>query len=279
MNYAQILTALELGLIFSLTALAVYLSFRVIDFPDLTADGSFPLGGAIMAASLQQSVHPVLALLLVLLCGASAGFVTAYLHTRFKITKIMASILTMTALYSINLRIMGQPNLIFTHPFISNNERILLICGIVIFILMLLVSFLKSETGLAMRATGQNHKLAQNYGINPAKMQILTLAISNGIIALSGALFALIHGFADISVGPGTIIIGLASVIIGEKLLQSKSPLLICFATICGSLIYRFITTLALNLDGIPLEASDLNLVTSLLVVALMLIPFYRFKV
>ncbi len=283
--------ALESGLMYALMALGVLISFRILDFPDLTADGSFPLGGAVAAVSMIAGVNPWLACLLGMMAGMMAGVLTAWLHVKLGILHLLAGILVMTALYSINLRVMNAPNLsllgqdtIFT-PFAAYSDstwmRVLVIAGVVLIVKLLLDWFFSTETGLAMRATGSNSKMAQAQGINTASMIILGMAISNGLIALAGAIFVQTQGGADISIGIGTIVIGLAAVIIGETVLTAKRIFWITLSVLIGSILYRLFVQIALSselLRGIGFKSQDLNLVTSLLVVIVLMLPKIKAK-
>ncbi|MBN9413026.1 MAG: ABC transporter permease [Candidatus Paracaedimonas acanthamoebae] len=285
MNELQFLGAIELGLIYGMVALGVYLSFRALDFPDLTADGSFPLGAAIAAILISQGYNPWLSTLCAILGGSLAGLFTAWLSVRWKILNLLASILTMLALYSINLRIMKGPNItimmdvetIFT-PFeaffsakIAGTILILSILSLVIG--TFLWYFLLTTTGLALRATGANPRMAQAQGIKTKGMILLGIAISNGLIALGGALFAQHQGFADVTIGNGTIIMGLAAVIIGEVVFPTRRIWLTLLACIIGTILHRFAIALALNADGLGLQATDLNLVTAGIVMVAMILP------
>ena len=286
MNIIQFLGSLELGLIYGLVAIGVYLSFRVLDFPDLTADGSFPLGAAISGILILKGVNPWLATLIAMFGGALAGTFTAWLNVRWNILHLLASILTMTALYSINLRIMGRPNIallseesVFT-PFEQFAPHMIaaigLICLIVILGIYLMYRFLSSEVGLAIRATGQNRSMAKSQGIRTRHMILAGIALSNSLIALAGALFTQSQGFADVTMGVGTIIVGLAAVLIGEAILPSRSVFVAIVACVIGSIIYRLVLALALNSDVLGLQASDLNLVTAGLVTLAMMLSQAR---
>lgn len=281
MNNIQFLGAIEIGLLYGLVAIGVYLTFRVVNFPDLTVDGSFPLGAATCAALIIEGVHPALATLAALFAGSLAGFVTGYLHVRWKILGLLAGILTMTALYSINLRIMGRPNIaLLAEPILFPSPQSVLpimIIGVLCLIL-LLAFFLSSQIGLALRATGINPRVSPAYGINVGKMTLLGLSLSNALVAGAGALFTQIYGFADISMGTGTLIIGLASVIVGETLLHSYRIWLILFSCVLGSVLYRLAIALALNTHSFGLKSSDLNLITAALVVFALLFPQLRKK-
>ena len=289
MSLIASLGAIEIGLIFGLVALGVYLSFRVINFPDLTVDGSFPLGGAVAAALIVAGVNPLAATAAAIVAGAEAGALTAWLNVRLRIMQLLASILVMIALYSINLRIMGKPNValindptVFTlFDFGGLPEYMLkpLVLLVIVIVAKLLIDlFFASETGLAMRATGGNPRMARAQGISTDRQTIVGLALSNALVALAGALFVQSQGGADISMGIGTIVIGLAAVIIGETLLPARSLVITTAACIVGALLYRFFIALALNSDFIGLQAQDLNLVTALLVAFALLVPAYKRK-
>lgn len=279
MNIIQLTGALELGIIYGLISIGVYLTFRVVNFPDLTVDGSFPLGAAICASLIIIGVHPVFATMAAFLAGGVAGFITGYLHIRWKILGLLAGILTMTALYSINLRIMGRPNIaLLSEPTLFlNHAAVLPTLIILISITVLVLSFfLNSQFGLALRATGINPRVSPFYGINVGKMTLVGLSLSNALVASGGALFTQLHGFADISMGTGTLIVGLASVIVGETLLQSYRIWIILIGCILGSVLYRLAIAVALNTQFLGLTSSDLNLMTALLVIIALLFP--RFK-
>lgn len=287
MSLIASLGAIEIGLIFGLVALGVYLSFRIINFPDLTVDGSFPLGGAVAAALIVAGIDPFAATAAAIVAGAAAGALTAWLNVRLRIMQLLASILVMIALYSINLRVMGKPNValindptVFTlFDFGGLPEYMLkpLVLLVIVIVAKLLIDlFFASETGLAMRATGGNPRMARAQGISTDRQTIVGLALSNALVALAGALFVQSQGGADISMGIGTIVIGLAAVIIGETLLPARSLVITTAAVIIGALLYRFFIALALNSDFIGLQAQDLNLVTALLVTFALLVPAYK---
>lgn len=281
--------ALESGLIYALMALGVLISFRILDFPDLTADGSFPLGGAVAGLAIVSGLNPWLACVLGMGAGAMAGVVTAWLNVKLGILHLLAGILVMTALYSVNLRIMGAPNLsllgeptVFS-PFIEGGNGFwvrALVAGVVVLVAKLVLDwFFSTETGLSMRATGSNLKMAQAQGINTSWIIILGMAISNGLIALSGALFVQTQGSADISIGIGTIVIGLAAVIIGETVLSAKKMFWITLSVVIGAVLYKLFIQIALSsqtLRSIGFGPQDLNLVTALLVVIVLMLPKFR---
>lgn len=277
MNLVQFLGAIEVGLIFGLIGMAVYLTFRVSDFPDLTVDGSYPLGAAVVAVLLTNGWNPLFATLMAIAAGAGAGLFTAYLNVRWKILGLLAGILTMTGLYSINLRIMGKPNIALLNETTLFNifgiHPLIVLVFIVLLVFALLAYFLNTEFGLGLRASGMNPRVSRAYGIHVNRMSLLSLALSNGLVALAGALFAQLYMFADVSMGIGTIINGLAAVIIGETLIRTRSVTLAIFACIIGAIIYRFAMALALNAHAIGLAASDLNLIASVLVIVTLIIP------
>ncbi|GBU10183.1 ABC transporter permease [Gammaproteobacteria bacterium] len=295
MSIFALMGAIQTGLIYSLVAIGVFISFRVLDFPDLTVDGSFPLGAAVTAALLVVGVNPFIAMIAAVISGFIAGILTAWLNLKLNILNLLASILTMIALYSINIRIMSGPNIsllnrktIFT-PLddgislgsYSIPSYILLPIGLSFMILILcfiIIRFLNSEIGLAMRATGKNTRMSRANGINTILMIGLGMGISNALVALAGSLFAQSEGFSDVTTGVGTIVIGLAAVIAGETLFPTRSILWSILACIFGSIIYRFMIALALEADFIGLQASDLNLVTAVLVGFALVLPVMRQK-
>lgn len=279
--------ALEIGLIFGLVALGVLISFRMLRFPDLTVDGSFPLGAAVAATLISAGMDPFSATLLATFAGAIAGMITGWLNVRLKIMDLLASILMMIALYSINLRIMGRPNIpliseptVFTllHPEGVSDyiARPLMLLVLLIVIKLMLDWFFSTKTGLAMRATGSNPRMARSQGVATGTMLLAGMAISNALCALAGALFAQSQGGADISMGIGTIVIGLAAVIVGESIMPSRKLVVVTLAVIVGAVLYRFFIALALNADFIGLQAQDLNLVTALLVTFALVIPLIK---
>jgi putative ABC transport system permease protein len=273
MNQLQLLGAIEIGLIYSLVAIGVYITFKVIDFPDLTVDGSFTLGAAVSSAMIFAGYDPYLATIAAIFAGSLAGMITGYLNVRWEILGLLAGILTMTALYSINLRIMGRPNIaiIDSATVFKNWSIIITILVVTIGMVIILARFFVSEFGLAVRAIGINPKVSTAYGIKVGLMKIVALSISNAIVALAGSLFAQSQGFADISMGMGTIIVGLASVIIGDALLHPERIWVGLATCAIGSILYRIVIAFALNAHDIGLEASDLNLITALLVALTMI--------
>ena len=281
--------ALELGFLYGLVALGVYLSFRVLDFPDLTVDGSFPLGAAVVAALIIKGIPPLIATGLAAGAGAIAGLCTATLNVKFKILNLLASILTMIALYSINLRIMGRPNLpLLNQPTLFqpiNNfiqswpepiptfGNTILLATIALITKLIFDWFLQSEIGLAMRATGANPAMARSQGISTSAMILLGMAIANGLAAFAGALFAQLNGGADVGMGIGTIIFGLAAVIGGETIFSRLSIVQATIGAIVGSILYRIVIAIALQADVLGIQSQDLNLVTAVLVTIALVLP------
>ena len=284
MSLIALLGAVESGLIYALVAFGVYFSFRVLDFPDLTVDGSFPLGAATSAVLIVSGINPWLATLIAFFTGSVAGIITALMNVKLGILNLLASILTMIALYSINLRIMGKPNiaLLGENTILTPMESwsmayyvsIPIVFSIIIFLVFcLLWAFLNSQLGLAMRATGANVRMAATQGIKTDYLIILGMAISNGLVGLAGSLFAQSQGSADIAMGVGVIVIGLASVIGGEAIISARTILRALLACLVGAILYRFAIALALNSDFIGLKAQDLNLITAVLVTFAIVAP------
>ncbi|MDI6837246.1 MAG: ABC transporter permease, partial [Rhizobiaceae bacterium] len=279
--------AVELGLVFAFVAIGVYLAFRVLDFPDLTVDGSFPLGAAVAAVLIIAGLNAWLATAVAMAAGSVAGLVTAVLNVRFKILNLLASILTMIALFSVNLRVMGKPNVALLNqdtmltPFYGHGLADYYVRPLFLFVLvgvavLLVWRFLESDAGLAMRATGANSRMARAQGVQTGNQIYLGMAISNALVALGGALFAQTNGFADVTAGVGTIVVGLAAVIIGETLFGNRGLLIALIGCIVGSIAYRLAIQLALSSDVLGLKASDLNFVTAVLVAVALVLPRLR---
>nr|WP_272491177.1 ABC transporter permease [Paenibacillus apiarius] len=268
--------SVEAGVIYALMALGVYLTFRILDFPDLTVDGSFATGGAVAAVMITNGYSPLLATLGAMLAGCVAGSVTGLLHTKGKINTLLSGIISMIALYSINLRIMGKANTpllgadtLFTEisSFLSSLQPLSILAAVGVSVLLIKWAidwFLDTEIGLAIRATGDNTKMIRSFSANTDNMKIIGLSLSNGLVALSGALIAQYQEFADISMGIGIIIIGLASVIMGEAIFGHSSIRRATFAVIGGAIVYRLIIMFALR---IGLDPNDLKLLTAFIVV------------
>ena len=293
MNIAAFFDSVEMGIIFAIMALGVYITFRVLNFPDLTVDGSFVTGAAITAVLLIQGVSPIVSTLASLLAGFLAGLCTGILHTKGKINPLLSGILMMIALYSINLRIMGftldqevsRPNipLLNTETVITGLEGwteqigmgtygLLLSLALITLVFKFITDFfLKTEIGLALRATGNNPQMIRSFSASTDRMIMLGVAISNAFVAFSGSLLAQYHEFADVNMGTGMIVVGLASIIIGETIFGKRTIFQATFAVIGGAILYRIIISLALS-TGI-LDASDQKLITALLVILALVVP------
>lgn len=265
--------ALELGLLYAFMALGVYITFRILDFPDLTVDGSFTTGGAIAAVMITHGYSAWLATFCALLGGMLAGMCTGLLHTKGKINGLLSGILMMIALYSINLRIMGKPNLSLMgeDTVFTLLKPLVIMPFAVIFFKILMDLFLRTDLGLALRATGDNARMIRSFGVNTDTTTILGISLSNGLVALSGALIAQYSSFADISMGIGMIVIGLASVIIGEAIFGAGSVFRATLAVVLGSIVYRIVVAFALRVPW--LNASDLKLITAIIVIIALVFP------
>ncbi|UII56909.1 ABC transporter permease [Cytobacillus spongiae] len=295
--------SIEAGVIYALMALGVYLSFRILDFPDLTVDGSFVTGAAVAAILIVDGMNPLLATTLAVVAGFLAGCMTGLLHTKGKINPLLSGILMMIALYSINLRIMGKSNVpllqeetvmtsitniwksfglddwiqdilsaIGLGGFVPKTWAVVCMMLVLTLIIKFIIdAFLKTDIGLAIRATGDNETMIQSFSADTDFLKILGLGISNALVAFSGALVAQYNGFSDIGMGIGMIIIGLASVIIGEAIFGAKTIVRATLAVIGGAILYRIIVTLALRVDF--LETGDMKLITALIVVSALVIP------
>lgn len=275
------------GLLWAVMALGVYVTFRVLDIADLTVEGSFPMGAAVAAAMLCAGYGPVSSLAAAFLAGTLAGIATGILHTKMKIPALLAGILTMIALYSVNLRIMGKANLSLlgvdttfkiARDMLSLNsaECTLLVGGLVTAIIgIFMYLFFGTEIGAAIRATGFNQQMIRAQGVDTDITIILGLLLSNGLVAVSGALVAQSNGFADVGMGTGTIVIGLASVIIGEVLFGTRSFKNCLISVILGSIVYRIVIAVVLAM-GMP--PNDLKLFTAVLVAIALAMPLIKEK-
>lgn len=278
-----VIATVSQGLLWALLAIGVYLTFRVLDIADLTVEGSFPLGAATAATLIVAGSHPLVAILAACVTGMLAGVVTGILCTKFKIPALLAGILTMIALYSVNLRIMGKANLpllqqdtIFTIWNLGMDKTMTtLAIGAVIVLVVALLNywFFGTELGTAVRATGFNPHMIRANGINTDNMIVLGLLLSNGLVAISGALVAQNNGFADVGMGVGTIVIGLASVIIGEVLFGTRSFKNCLISVILGSIVYRAVIAIVLQM-GMP--PNDLKLFTAILVALALSMPLLQ---
>lgn len=280
---AIVVSALSQGLLWSVLAVGVYLSYRFLNISDLTSEGSFTLGAAVCASNIVRGMDPLLSCILALIAGALAGLVTGVLHTKFKMPSLLAGILSMTGLYSINLRIMGKANIPLTQSVTlltklknifglarDRDGAIYLGLIVVVILIVLLVWFFNTEFGFSVVATGNNDKMIRANGVDSDKTIIAGLMLSNALIALSGSLVAQYNGYADVTMGIGAIVVGLASVIIGEVLFKDKYFAVCLIGVVVGSIIYRLIVTFVVNTNFI--SANDMKLFTAIVVAVAIII-------
>ena len=283
--------AVEQGLLYGIMVVGVFLTFRVLDFPDLTVDGSLPLGAAVSAVAITHGIHPLVALVMAMMAGFLAGMVTALLNTKLKILHLLASILTMIALYSINIRIMDGPNVsllgartlldFLPEAGLTGYGAAVVFYGLLAAgVTALVIWFLHTELGLAVLATGNNPRMITAQGVNTHTIILLGVGLSNALVALSGALVAQNQGAADVNMGVGTIIAGLASVIVGETVFGGMGGGVArgCIAALLGSILYRLAIAMALGIKwgAFAFTPSDLNLITALIVVVALMTPFIK---
>ncbi len=262
---------IDIGLIYGVVATGIYLTFRTINFADLTCDGSFILGASVSAVLIQNGVNPYLSLIVAMATGGIAGILTGVLNVFFKVSDLLSGIIIAFMLYSINLRIMGGvPNITFVD--LNINYSTIELISIIFVVTGMIIFALFSDFGLALRATGYNKKFANTSGINVKMMTLVGLTMSNSMIGLGGALFTQYQGFCDISQGTGTLVVGLASVIIGEKIIQIKKVPFSILMCVIGSILYRFFINFALHSSILGFETQDLNLITGLIIVIMMII-------
>jgi len=273
--------AVELGLIYAVMALGVYLTFRILNFPDLTVDGSFTTGAATAAVLITAGTSPLLATLAGAAAGLAAGVVTGLLHTKGGINPLLAGILTQIGLYSVNLRIMDGANVpllrvdtlitpLRENGLLGGAASIAIFGSLAILVKIALDWFLHTDTGLALQATGDNEAMIRSFGVNTDRTKIVGLALSNGLVGLCGALIAQYQGFADISMGIGLIIAGLASVILGQAVFGSRVIIVSTLAVVLGSVLYRVTIQIALQAG---LDPNDMKLVSAVLVVIALVLP------
>ena len=277
------------GLVFGLVAIGVYITFRILAFPDLSVDGTFPLGGAIAAVLIVSGVNPFVATMAALAGGMLAGLITGLLNTKLRISALLSGIIMMVGLYSVNLRIMSGANVPLLREvtsfdvvegFLSFADglvvSIILVAVVAIVFLLVLNWFLRTEIGLALRATGDNEEMVRGLGVDTDKTVLLGCSISNGLVALSGSLVAQNQGFSDVGMGIGMIVLGLAAVIIGEGLFHPKGIASILLACLGGTFVYRLFITIVLRLGMAP---GDLKLITALLVIVVLAVPYVRKRI
>lgn len=291
---ALILSILEQGLIYGVMALGVYITYKILDFPDLTVDGSFPLGAAIAAVMITKGMHPLLTLAVSFAAGGAAGMLTGVIHVTLKVRDLLSGIIMMTALYTVNLRITGKANVPlygkvtvfengltegFFPEVLKSVAPLVVIAVITAFVKYLLDWYLSTQSGYLLRAAGDNDTFVTSMGVEKGRVKIIGLAIANGLAALGGCLFAQQQRFFDISMGTGTVVIGLASVIIGTSLLKKAVFLRVTASVILGSVLYKACVAFALRyMKVIHLQSKDLKMVTSVLFLLILVIAQERKK-
>lgn len=285
-----LLSVLEQGLIYAIMALGVYITYKILDFPDLTVDGSFPMGAAITALLISKDINAWLTLPISFVLGVLVGTVTGFIHVKLKVRDLLSGIIMMTALYTVNLRIAGKANLpiynksnIFDNPTLnaifpdtlSGVQRLIIIFLITLLAKYLLDWYLRTKSGYMLRAVGDNPTIVTSLGIDKGLVKIVGLAIANGLVALSGCLFAQQQRYFDISFGTGTVVIGLASVIIGTSLFKSFTFLRVTSSVVIGSVLYKGCVALAIRMG---MQSSDLKLITAVLFLVILVVGMDRKK-
>lgn len=271
LDLSEIVMTTDIGLIYGLVAVGVYLTFRTINFADMTCDGSFVFGSSVCATLIQSGVSPYIAMSCATIAGGIAGLCTGILNVYCKISDLLSGIIIAFMLYSINLKVMGgMPNITLNDMDLSMNSYIILM--IIVPLAVLLVYLLFTDLGLALRSIGYNKSFAEIMGININAMKFFGLILSNALIGLGGAMFTQYQGFCDVSQGKGTLIAGLAAVIIGENVFKFKKAGYVLLACISGSILYRFFIMLALHSDFMKIETQDINLVAGAIIITMMLI-------
>lgn len=284
---ALILSSISQGLLWSVMAIGVYLTFRILDIADLTAEGSYPLGAAICASSIVSGMNPLLATLLAFLGGLLAGLMSGFIHTKLKIPALLTGIISLTALYSINLKVLGKANMallgqktlvsqLYDMGF-TKTASVMIVGGIFVgLVIVLLTLLLKTQIGLALRSTGDNIPMSEANGIQTDHMKLLGYMLSNGLIALCGALLCQNNGYADLNAGVGTIVIGLASIIIAEVVIRNLSIGWRLLSVVLGSVIYRLIILAILSIPG--MDADLVKLFSAMLLAAVLYLPEWQAK-
>lgn len=285
-----ILGVLEEGLIYAIMALGVYITYKILDFPDLSVDGTFPLGGAVTVTLILANVHPTATLFIAFAIGALAGCITGFIHVKLKVRDLLSGIIVMTALYSVNLRVAGKANVpifnsstIFENPLIdrifsgnlANVSAVVILAVIVLIVKFLLDQYLKTRSGYLLQAVGDNEALVTSLAKDKGMVKIIGLAIANGLAALAGSVYCQQKGFFEISIGTGTIVIGLANVIIGTKLFKKIGFVKTTTAVVAGSIIYKGCVSLAISMGMKP---SDLKMITAVLLLAILVLSNGRGK-
>lgn len=284
---ALILSSISQGLLWSVMAIGVYLTFRILDIADLTAEGSYPLGAAICASSIVSGMNPLLATLLAFLGGLLAGLMSGFIHTKLKIPALLTGIISLTALYSINLKVLGKANvaLLGQKTLVSQlydmgftkTASVMIVGGIFVgLVIVLLTLLMKTQIGLALRSTGDNIPMSEANGIQTDHMKLLGYMLSNGLIALCGALLCQNNGYADLNAGVGTIVIGLASIIIAEVVIRNLSIGWRLLSVVLGSVIYRLIILAILSIPGMDVDL--VKLFSAMLLAAVLYLPEWQAK-
>ncbi len=283
-----LLSVLEQGMIYAIMALGVYITYKILDFPDLTVDGSFPMGAAITAVLISRDVNPLLTLPVCFAAGAGVGVLTGLIHVKLKVRDLLSGIIMMTALYTVNLRIAGKANLpIYNKTTIFDNSLVNRIFAgelavfktVIVILIITLVSkylldwYLSTKSGMLLRAVGDNDRIITSLGVDKGLVKIVGLAIANGLVALGGCIFAQQQRYFDISMGTGTVVIGLASVIIGTSLFKKLTLLRVTSSVVIGSVLYKGCVALAISLG---FESSDLKMITAVLFLAILVIGMER---
>ena len=283
-----VLSVLEQGMIYAIMALGIYITYTILDFPDLTVDGSFPLGAALSAVLISKGMNPVLTLVIAFAAGAVAGTLTGLIHVKLKVRDLLSGIIMMTALYTVNLRIAGRANLpIYNKSTIFQNDLIDKIIPkslssfkvVIIVLIITLISkyildwYLRTKSGMLLRAVGDNDHIITSLGVNKGKVKVVGLAISNGLVALSGCVFAQQQRYFDVSMGTGTMVIGLASVIIGTSLFRKVTILRVTSSVVIGSVIYKACVAIAIRFG---FESTDLKFITAALFLLILVLGMER---
>lgn len=285
---ALILSVLEQGMIYAIMGLGVYITYKILDFPDLTVDGSFPLGAAIAAAMISRNMNPLLAVLVSCAAGAVVGLLTGLIHVKLKVRDLLSGIIMMTALYTIHIRVAGRANLpiynnqtifdndlvngIFTGP-LAQFKTVIIILVVTLIAKYLLDWYLSTKSGFMLRAVGDNETIVTSSGVDEGKVKIIGLAISNALVTLGGCIYAQQQRFYDASMGPGTVVIGLASVIIGTSLFRKVTLIRVTSSVVIGSILYKACVAIAIKL-GMP--STDLKLITAVLFLIILVIAMER---
>lgn len=277
---------LKEGMIYAIMALGVYITYKILDFPDLSVDGTFPLGSAVTAMLLVKGINPYVAMLVAMLAGAIAGMITGIIHVKFKVRDLLSGIIMMTALYSINLRIAGSANValysrdtIFGSPLLAENSKIIMILVAIVLVVKIAMDlYMKTKSGLLLRAVGDNETLVTSIAKDKGYVKIVGLSMANSLASLAGSVYCQQNGFFEISSGTGTIVIGLASVIIGTKVLKNIRFVKATTAVIFGSIVYKACVAIAI---AAGLESQDLKLIIAALFLIILLLSngFGRKKV